>query len=160
MAGEPPGGETPKARVNRELIELLNELRVALPGVQVLLAFLLTVPFSQRFNDLGPTDRRVYFVAVLATALSSILLMAPSAHHRMRFRHVDKEQMLRVASALAIAGMACLAAAMAAVVYVITGQLYGDGAARWVAGVMAALTAGGWFLAPLLYRRKDDDRDG
>ena len=76
--------EREEERLDRELIELLNELRVALPGVQVLFAFLLTVPFSQRFTTLGSSERREYFLAILLTALSSAFLIAPSAQHRMR----------------------------------------------------------------------------
>jgi len=82
-------------RLNRELIELLNELRVALPGVQVLFAFLLVLPFQRRFGELGPGDRAVYFTAFLCTALASALLIAPSAYHRLRFREHDKDHMLR-----------------------------------------------------------------
>src|SRR6476659_11026750 len=97
--------EDPAERVDRELIELLNELRVALPGVQVLFAVLLTIPFTQRFDTLGAGYRRVYFAAVITTTISSALLIAPSAHHRMRFRHGSKEQILKVANTLALAGM-------------------------------------------------------
>jgi hypothetical protein len=97
--------ESAAERANRELIELLNELRVALPGVQVLFAFLLVVPFSDRFDRLDASDRRVYFAAVLATVASTICLMAPTAHHRLRFRSGIKEQLLRVGNVFAIVGL-------------------------------------------------------
>jgi Family of unknown function (DUF6328) len=96
MSDEPTEDESPGERANRELIELLNELRVALPGVQVLFAFLLTVPFTQRFDVLDATERRVYYAAVMTTAVSTLFLIAPTAHHRLRFRSGVKEQLLRV----------------------------------------------------------------
>src|SRR5438093_4734721 len=97
--------ETKEDRHNRELIEFLNELRVALPGVQVLFAFLLAVPFANGFPKLGSTGRDLYFAAFIATALSSVLLIAPSSYHRLRWRQHDKERMLIISNALTIAGL-------------------------------------------------------
>jgi hypothetical protein len=148
--------EDPKERVNRELIELLNELRVALPGVQVLFAFLLTMPFTQRFARLGPGDRRIYFCAVIATSISSALLIAPSAHHRSRFRHGSKEQILKMANVFALVGMFFLALAMAAAIYVISHSLYDSGVAALTAGALGAGTILLWFAAPLLYAPGDE----
>jgi hypothetical protein len=148
--------EDQKERVDRELIELLNELRVALPGVQVLFAFLLTVPFSQRFGVLSASDRRVYFAAVLGSAVASALLIAPSAHHRLRFRSGSKERMLEVANALAVAGMAVLALSMGAVVYVVASVLHSSTTAAVVAGVVTAFIAALWFVLPLTYPREQD----
>jgi len=148
--------EGDKERVDRELMELLNELRVALPGVQVLFAFLLTVPFAQRFEVLGATDRRVYFGAVLASAVASALLIAPSAHHRLRFRAGSKERMLKVANALAIAGMVALALAIGAVMYVIASVLYESSAAAVIAGAVTGGIAVLWFVLPLTYPADDD----
>src|SRR3954470_21809839 len=82
--------ETEKQRVDRELIEMLNELRVALPGVQVLFAFLLTLPFTQGFDKISDNERRWFFLSVVLAALSSMFLIAPSAHHRLRFRSTAK----------------------------------------------------------------------
>src|SRR5215216_7088721 len=104
--------ETRRERVNRELIELLNELRVALPGVQVLFAFLLAVPFANGFPKLGKLDRDVFFVAFISTALSTVALIAPSSYHRLRWRQRDKERMLIVSNVLTIAGLALLAVAI------------------------------------------------
>ena len=144
--------ETPEERANRELIELLNELRVVLPGVQVLFAFLLTVPFSTGFDKVDAGDRKIYFAAVLATAAATVFLIAPSAHHRIRFREGVKEQLLRVATVFAIIGLALLAFAMSAVTYVVSDVLY-DGT---VASIAAAGLAGGaivvWFIVPFAYR--------
>ena len=88
--------EGPQERLDRELMELLNEL--TLPGVQVLFAFLLTVPFSQRFEQLSDRTVDIYFAAVITSAIASVLLIAPAAHHRLRFRNRAKEQMIRVAT--------------------------------------------------------------
>jgi Family of unknown function (DUF6328) len=90
--------ESEEWRRNRELIELLNELRVALPGVQVLFAFLLAVPFHKRFPELAHRERTVFYTALLATALSSALLIAPSSYHRLRWRDRDKEKLLEASN--------------------------------------------------------------
>ena len=144
------GGEDPKERVDRELIELLNELRVALPGVQVLFAFLLTVAFQERFDVLTATDRRVFYAAVLTAAAASVLLIAPTAHHRLRFRTGSKEALLRLANSLAIAGTACLALSVGAAVYVVSAVLYDSSTAGVVAGALTAVTLALWFVVPLV----------
>ncbi len=153
-AGGEGDREEPGERADRELIELLNELRVALPGVQVLFAFLLGIPFTQRFEQLDASDRRVFFGAVLATAAATICLMAPSAHHRLRFRSGVKEQLLNVANGLAIAGMVLLAVAITAVTYVITDEMYPGALPRIVATGLAAGFAVVWFVVPRFFRRE------
>ena len=150
--------EDPKERVDRELIELLNELRVALPGVQVLFAFLLIVPFSQNYDALTASDRRVYFAAVLGSAAASAFLIAPSAHHRVRFRAGSKERMLEVANALAIAGMVALAFSMACVVYVVSSVLHSSTTAAIITAAVALGIAGLWFVLPLTYPSEGEDR--
>jgi len=157
VTGPSHGREDPKERVDRELIELLNELRVALPGVQVLFAFLLTMPFSQRFSVLSAADRRVYFAAVLSSAAASALLIAPSAHHRLRFRSGSKERMLRTANVLAVAGMVALALSMGAVVYVIAAVLHSATSAAVVTAVVTAFIAALWFVLPLTFPKNADD---
>jgi hypothetical protein len=147
-------GEDPGERANRELIELLNELRVALPGVQVLFAFLLGIPFTQRFGELDAGDKRVFFLAVLATAAATVCFIAPSAHHRLRFRSGVKEHLLTTANGLAIAGMALLAFAVTAVTYVVTDVLYPGTLPRTVAAVLAGAFVLVWFVLPFLYRRE------
>ena len=146
--------EDPGERVDRELIELLNELRVALPGVQVLFAFLLGIPFTQRFGELDATDRRVFFAAVLATAAATICFIAPTAHHRLRFRSGVKEHLLATANVLAIVGLVLLAFAITAVTFVLTDIIYPGTLPRLVASVMAAAFALVWFVLPFLYRRE------
>ena len=149
--------ESKKERVDRELIELLNELRVAIPGVQVLFAFLLTVPFTDAFQRLTDADRNVYFTATITTALSSAFLMAPSAHHRMRFRRQVKESMLKAASVYALIGLVLLAVAMSAVLFLITDLLYDSDVAGAVAGGIGAAVVVFWFVVPFLYTQDDHE---
>ena len=148
--------ESEKQRIDRELIELLNELRVALPGVQVLFAFLLTLPFTPGFDKISESDQRWYFVSVVLTATSSMFLIAPSAHHRLRFRSRAKEQLLKAATAYAVAGLVFLAAAMATTMFLITDVVYDSSIAALTAGALGAATAVLWFLVPFLYRSDAD----
>jgi hypothetical protein len=146
--------ESQKERIDRELIELLNELRVALPGVQVLFAFLLVVPFQQRFTTVTQFQKTVYFAALLCSAAAMILLIAPSANHRILFRAREKQQMLRTANAMAIAGLAFLAAAVICVLMLIADYLYG-GATTVVVTVLTALGFGAlWYGLPLRRRMR------
>lgn len=148
--------EDRKEKLDRELIELLNELRVAMPGVQVLFAFLLTVPFSTRFADLSGVQRDAFFVAFIATALSTTFLTAPSAYHRLRWRQFDKERMLRTSNRLAIAGIASLAVAVTAVVLVVTDLVFPRAAAVTTAVIGGAI-AWLWFGLPLFRRATDEE---
>jgi len=139
-------------RVNRELIELLNELRVALPGVQVLFAFFLVVPFSQRFERITSAQRAVYFGAFVCAALATALLIAPSSYHRIHFRRRDKERMLLTSNKLAISGMAFLALSMGGVVYLISDVLYHVTPASVVTGLVTAFVVWFWYGLPLSRR--------
>lgn len=151
-----PDGEDPHQRLNREWIELLNELRVVLPGVQMLFGFLLAVPFTQRFAGVTGTQRTVYYVAFLAAAAASAFLIAPSAYHRLLWRHHDKERLLEIGTRLAILAIGSLAIAISAVIYVVTEELYGTGWAAVGAAVAAASFAWLWYGLPLLRRIKID----
>jgi hypothetical protein len=146
-------GEGAKERTDRELIELLNELRVALPGVQTLFAFLLIVPFSNGWQQTTDFQRGVYLVAVLSTALSALLLIAPAAHHRLEFRERDREGLLRLANRLAIGGNAALAVAMSAAVFLILDVILGRGPALALGALTAVSYPAVWFLIPLLRNR-------
>ena len=137
------------SRLDRELIELLNELRVALPGVQVLFAFLLAMPFTQRFEQLAARDKAVFFAGLLATLVASALLIAPSAHHRLRFREHDKEHLIRTANRLALFGMGFVAIAMACSVFVVAEFVYGGRVGTIVAIGTAALFGWFWYALPL-----------
>jgi len=148
--------ESRTQRVNRELIELLNELRVALPGVQVLFAFLLTIAFTPAFHDLSHTDRAMYFAAVVLTAASTALLIAPSAHHRLRFRSPVKEHLVKAANVYAITGLGLLVLAIATSLYLVTDVVYDATAASLTAGAFGIVVGLFWFVVPYLYRTDAD----
>lgn len=151
----PQPGESPKERVDRELIELLNGLRVILPGVQVLLAFLLTVPFSTGFPEASSTERGLYFATVLLTVGAIAALTMPAAYHRLRFREGDKERMLLLSNGFAIAGLALLALAMTGVVFLIADVMFGTSMAMAIAAVVLVIFVTAWFAVPL-WRKLDD----
>jgi Family of unknown function (DUF6328) len=144
--------ESEKERLDRNLIELLNELRVALPGVQVLFAFLLTVPFTQRFTTLTQTQEKVYYATLLCTTASTVLLIAPSAHHRINFRQQDKAYIVFLANRLTIAGLALLALAMSGVVFLITDLLYGSAATAVATAGALGVFAVMWYVIPIWRR--------
>ena len=148
--------ESEKERLDRELIELLNELRGALPGVQVLFAFLLAVPFTQRFPQVTELQKDVYFASVVLTAVATILLIAPSAYHRIQWRQRDKEHMLVTSNRLTIAGTVALALAMIAVVFLITDILYSGWIVAVVTAAAVSVFAWFWYALPLARRAQDD----
>jgi hypothetical protein len=149
--------EDQSERIDRELIELLNELRVALPGVQVLFAFLLTVPFSQGFVETTQFQRDLLFGVLAATAISAALLIAPSAWHRLRFRQKDKELILFASNRMAIAGLGFLAIAMVGAVMLIANYAFSE-TLTVVSGVVAVLLFGGlWYAVPLARRVQQPD---
>jgi hypothetical protein len=117
--------EDAKERTDREFMELLNELRVAIPGVQVLFAFLLTAPFNQRFGETSAFQRDLYLTALLFSAAASALLIATAAQHRLLFRQHSKEALLRRGTKLAVTGFVCLAVAMVCSLTLVTDYLFG-----------------------------------
>jgi Kef-type K+ transport system membrane component KefB len=151
--------ESNEERHNRELIELLNELRVALPGVQVLFAFLLAVPFANGFPKLSSLGRDIFFVAFISTALSTVALIAPSSYHRLRWRQQDKERMLVVSNALTIAGLALLAVAISCTVFVITDFLFHRTWAAVVTALVAVVFLVLWYGLPLAAAIQDRRRE-
>jgi Kef-type K+ transport system membrane component KefB len=151
--------ESEEERHNRELIELLNELRVALPGVQVLFAFLLAVPFANGFPKLSSTGRDIFFVAFISTALSTAALIAPSSYHRLRWRQRDKERMLVTSNALTIAGLALLAVAISCTVFVITDFLFQSPWAGLFTALVAAAFLALWYGLPLGAAMQDRRRE-
>jgi Family of unknown function (DUF6328) len=150
-------GEDSQERTARELIELLNELRVILPGVQFLFAFLLTVPFSQRFSDLDRLETGVFFVTLLCTAIATALLMAPSAQHRVLWREGVREQRLELGNTLTIVGLIFLVPAMVGAVFVVSDFIFGLGAAVAVTLLLVFFFALIWFALPLRYRGANRD---
>jgi hypothetical protein len=144
-------------RTSREMIELLQELRIVIPGVQVLFAFLLTVPFNPGFSKLDSLQRDVFFATLLCTAVATALLIAPSSHHRLLFRQGVREQRLKMGNLLAILGLAFLVPAMVGVVIVITDVIFGLTAALIVTVAMSLLFLLLWFVLPLPYRGHNKD---
>jgi cation transport ATPase len=146
--------ESRRERVNRELIELLNELRVALPGVQVLFAFLLAVPFSNGYNRITNYQKSVFFATLLLTAVSTACFIVPTAYHRLNFRQREKERILVISNKFAIAGIMTLALSMIGVIVLVTDVLYSTTAAT-ITGLLALTVFGGLWLALPLLRRGD-----
>ena len=153
MADHSSGREESEGeRLDRNLGELLQELRVALPGVQVLFAFLLAVPFQQNFTKITSFQEKVYFATLLLTALSAALLISPSAYHRMTFRMQQKDHLVFLANKLVIAGLGCLALAMTGAITLITDVLYGAVATAITAGAALAVFILLWYAMPLRRR--------
>jgi Family of unknown function (DUF6328) len=144
--------ETEDERLDRNLGELLQELRVALPGVQVLFAFLLAVPFSAGFSKITSFEKNVYFATLLCTAVSAILLISPSAYHRLTFHFQQKRELIKIGNRATIVGLGFLALAMVGAIVLITDVLFG-GATTAVVGAGAFVAfAIFWYVLPLWRR--------
>jgi hypothetical protein len=144
--------ESDDQRLNRNLDQVLQELRLVLPGVQVLFAFLLAVPFSSRFGDVDVFERDIYFAALLLSAVAVALLMAPSMQHRILFRHEQKPYLVSVASVMTIAGMTALALAIVLSLVLVGHFLFGP-AAAWIAGGLSfGAFAVLWYALPIQRR--------
>ena len=140
--------ETEIERVDRNLEELMAELRVALPGVQVLFAFLLILPFNSRFDKVTPLEEKVYLGTLLCAALCAVLLIAPTMHHRLQFRMDRKERILRHSHRLALVGLALLAVAMGGAVFLVSDFVFGGVVAGLAAGLLALVVAVAWYVLP------------
>jgi hypothetical protein len=152
--GEP--GEDERERVNRELIELLNELKIALPAVQVLFAFFFVLPFYARFATITSLQKGVYFGAFLSAAAALGLFVAPSAYHRLNFRKRDKLQLLLTSNRMAIAATGFLALSLTGAIYLVADVIYRGAVVGIVAGGAAAWFVWFWFGLPILRRRESD----
>jgi Family of unknown function (DUF6328) len=141
--------ESESERLDRNLQEMLGELRVALPGVQVLFAFLLVVPFNQRFADVTQFQKTVFFVTLLCTAASTVCLIAPTAHHRLEFRQQDKQRIVQTGNRIVILGLLLLAVAMTGAVLFVTDFLYSSTTTIVAAGGIGLAFAVLWYLIPL-----------
>jgi hypothetical protein len=148
------GGESPKERVNRELIELLNEVRVALPGVQVLFAFLLTVPFASGWKHTTELQRDVYICAVVTAAIAAVFMIAPSSYHRLLFRQPHKEHMLLTSNKLLIIGMGFLAVSVCLCIFLVADYVISIPWALALTSVVAVMIAILWYLMPLNRRHE------
>jgi len=151
MEAHPDTGrpESESERLDRNLEELLGELRVALPGVQVLFAFLLVVPFNQRFAQITNFQQTVYFVTLLLASAASAFLIAPTVHHRIQFRQQDKERIVVTANRFAVVGLGLLAIAMTGAIVMITDLLYRSTTVAIVAGGVGLMFAVLWYVVPL-----------
>jgi amino acid transporter len=149
--------ESRSDQLNRELIELLNELRVALPGVQVLFAFLLTLPFTGEFGKLSEFEQDVYFATFCATIFATAFLMTPTAYHRLRWRRGDKDAMLRTSNRAAVTGLAFLTVAICGSAFLIADIVFGTTGAAITVVVTAALISGLWFVLPLRREVSSDE---
>lgn len=164
MVDRPPGSEEQRSeresgrdesegeRLDRNLSELLQELRVALPGVQVLFAFLLAVPFQQNFKEITSFQKDVYFATLIFTAISAILLISPSAYHRVTFRYQQKRKLVFYANRFTIGGLIFLAAAMTGAIMLITDVLFGTTATVVTCALIALGFGFFWFALPLQRR--------
>jgi uncharacterized protein DUF6328 len=146
--------ETEEERLDRNLGELLQELRVALPGVQVLFAFLLAVPFQKGFEEVTSFQKDVYFATLILTAISATMLISPSAYHRITFRYQQKRRLVYYANRFAIVGLAFLALAMTGAILLITDVLFSTVAAWVTAGLALSFFSFFWFAMPLQRRLK------
>ena len=147
--------EKDEGDLDRELIELLNELRVTLPGVQVLFAFLLIAPFSQGFANVNDLQKYAYLVALTFTALGSAFLIAPTPYHRIRFRDRDKEVLLRTSNQLAIVGTGCLAIGMSSALFLVTDFLFRSPVPALITGAVALTIVTLWYVVPLTRELRD-----
>jgi hypothetical protein len=153
-------GESKGERLDRELMELLQELRVMLPGVQVLLAFLLTAPFQQRFAQLPGSLRNAFFASIACATLATAFLIAPSAQHRLRWRARDKERLLQIGNQMAIWGTVFLGAAIVLALYVVTNVLFTSDLAV-AAAIGAVVVFGGlWYVLPMVGRSASSEEWG
>lgn len=154
-AAEKDRDESQPERLDRNTVELLNELRIAGTGIQVMFAFLLILPFNMGWKRVDSFERTVYFVTLLVVALAAFLLMAPPIHHRLLFRHGEKPFLIRIGNYMAIAGMMCLGVGFIGILILLSDFVVG-GAAPVVVGVLAAAAiAGLWFVVPLVRREEE-----
>jgi hypothetical protein len=151
--------ESAKEKSDRQLTELLNELRVALPGAQVLLAFLLTAPFQSHFTRTTHFERALLFAGVLLTGAGVLLLLAPSVYHRIRWNEGGKEDVVRVGHVLFLMGTACLALGLFCAVFVVAEFLFGLAAAIVGVAILVILVAVTWYVLPIERSRDPRVRD-
>jgi hypothetical protein len=147
--------ESQSQRLDRNTIELLNELRVAATGIQVMFAFLLVVPFNKGWQKVDGFERTVYFVTLLIVACAAFLLMAPAIHHRILFRQGQKPFLVRIANDLAIAGMSLLALGFVGILVLLSDFVLGGAAPIIVGALAGALVGGLWFILPVV--RRDEE---
>jgi len=144
--------EEEQERLNRQMMELLNELRVAMPGVQILFGFLLTVPFQQRFSQVDDFQQTVYFVTLVMAAVAAAFLIAPSAYHRVMFEQQDKPNIIHIGTVQLLVGLAALAIAMNGAVLLVTDVLFAAGTVTVTVVLLSTLYFTLWFGFGLVRR--------
>jgi hypothetical protein len=137
---------------DRQMIELLNELRVAMPGVQILFGFLLTVPFAQGFTRVTDFQRHVYFVTVLLAALTTACLIAPSAAHRLLFHQGERPWLIEFSNRMLIAGLVFLGLALIGAILLVTDYIFGGAIVVLAPAGLLVVLAALWFGRPLVRR--------
>jgi len=151
-------GETRNEQLTRNVGELLQELRVAQAGVQILFGFLLSVVFTDRFHDASGFEKSLHLAAVVLAVAATALLTAPAAWHRLLFRTGSRERILTVGNRLVLVGLVCLALAITSTVALIAKVVYGQ-AAMIVMAALAVLIFGIlWFVMPLRLNPTDDEQ--
>jgi hypothetical protein len=153
---EPSRSEEQQRRLDKQLDQLLQEARVVMPGVQILFAFLLAVPFQQRFAATDGSQRDVYLLALLAAAVATICFIAPAAYHRILFERCEKDHLIRIANRYLIAGLAAMAVAMSASVLLVVDLWFHAGTVATIATLLTLLFAWFWFGLPLARRFRVD----
>jgi len=159
MPSKPPDDESEAERLNRNFDDILQELRVSQNGTQILFAFLLTVPFSNGYSKVTDFQQGFYFAALLLSALSAALLIAPAVMHRVLFRKHHKKDLVYAASRVALGGQVLLTFAVAASVFLVADYLYGHALAAATALFVMAWTSVWFFGVPLYIRAKHHDRE-
>jgi hypothetical protein len=157
--GAPPPRETPKQRRDRELLELLNELRLATPGVQLVFGFLLIVPFNQRFAEATDFQRGLYVLSLVLTAVATILLIGASVQHRLLFRRHFEKRMLPIANRISLIGLTCLGLGMISALVLVTHFVFGPLVATVIGSLVGLLMVSVWYALPLV-RARTAERSG
>ena len=147
-------GETEEQRLDRNYVELLQELRVAQTGTQILFAFLLTMAFTPRFVEINEFQRGLYVVILVTAALATVLIIGPVSFHRIVFRRRQKRALVESANLLAIGGLVLLAVSMTGSVLLVLDVVIGGVPAMWLTALVAAWFIGFWYVLPFVYRRR------
>jgi hypothetical protein len=152
LAHQDPRRETLAQRDDRNLVELIQELRVVGLGVQVLFGFLLSLPFTVRFSGLSQGQRDLYVASITLSAVATVLLLGPVAYHRMVFREGMKESLVRFGNAMAISGLAAVAGAVLTAVFLVIGYVAGALPGALITALVGVMLCGLWFALPLSRR--------
>ena len=142
-------------RLEREHEQLFHELRSVIPGAEVLFAFLLTIVFTGPFEELGAAQRTIFFLTFMLSGIALVLLLAPTAFHRIRFRQQDKNAMLRLANIEVLTAMACISLSISGVVWLVTDIIVDTTWATVTASGLWMLIALIWWAVPLARVRAD-----